>query len=84
LSYRSEETTMEHRSQIETIVRDAMRAGSGAAGRAGLAGVWAEVRRQLRALRDTTTSLIEDERTALQFLRQLQVSRPPTAEAFGD
>ena len=75
---------MEHRSQIEGIVRDAMRAGSSAAGRAGFAGVWAEVRRQLRALRDTTTSLIEDERTALQFLRQLQVSRPPTAEAFGD
>jgi hypothetical protein len=75
---------MEHRSQIEAIVRDAMRACSDTAGRAGFAGMWAEVRRQLRALRDTTTSLVEDERTALQFLRQLQVARPPAAEAFGD
>jgi hypothetical protein len=75
---------MEHRSQIEAIVRDAMRASNGTAGRAGFAGVWGEVRRQLRALRDTTTSLLEDERTALQFLRQLQVSRRPVAEAFGD
>ena len=75
---------MEHRSQIEAIVRDAMRACSDTAGRASFAGMWAEVRRQLRALRDTTTSLVEDERTALQFLRQFQVSRPPAAEAFGD
>ena len=30
-----------------------------------------EVRRQLRRLRDTSTSLREDERTALQLLRQL-------------
>jgi len=75
---------MEHRSQIETIVRDAMRTWNGSAGRAGFTGMWTEVRRQLRALRDTATSLAEDERTALQFLRQLQVSRPPVAEAFGD
>ena len=46
----------EHRSQIETIVRDALRAGNGGAGRAGIARMWGEVRRQLRALRDTTTS----------------------------
>ena len=75
---------MEHRSQIEAIVRDAMQTGSQSAGRAGFAGIWAEVRRQLRALRDTATSLIEDERTALQLLRQLQISRSPAAEAFGD
>jgi hypothetical protein len=75
---------MEHRSQIEAIVRDAMRSWSHTAGRAGFAGMWAEVRRQLRALRDTTTSLAEDERTALLCLRQFQVPRPPVAEAFGD
>jgi hypothetical protein len=75
---------MEHRSQIEAIVRDTMRAWNDSAGRAGFTAMWAEVRRQLRALRDTTTSLVEDERTALQFLRQLQVSRPPATEAFGD
>jgi hypothetical protein len=75
---------MEHRSQIEAIVRDTMRACSDTAGRAGFAAMWAEVRRQLRALRDTATSLVEDERTALQFLRQLQVSRHAVTEAFGD
>ncbi len=75
---------MEHRRHIEAIVSDVMRTWSGSAGRAGFAAMWVEVRRQLRALRDTTTSLVEDERTALQLLHQLQVSRRPMAEAFGD
>jgi hypothetical protein len=75
---------VEHRSQIEAIVRDVTRAWNGGAGRAGIVAMWAEVRRQLRALRDTATSLAEDERTALQFLGQNQVSRPARAEAFGD
>jgi len=75
---------VEHRIQIEAIVRDVMRAWNGGAGRAGVVAMWTEVRRQLRALRDTATSLAEDERTALQFLRQIQVSRPAAAEAFGD
>ena len=41
------------------------------AGRDGFVALWAEVRRQLRRLRDTSTSLREDERTALQLLRQM-------------
>ena len=56
---------MEHRHQIEAIVGEAARAWSAGSGRAGFAGVWGEIRRQLRGLRDTATSLIEDERTAL-------------------
>ena len=68
---------MEYRTQIEAIVRDALRAGSESAGQGAdvFARVWAEVRRQLRALRDTATNLGEDERAALQCLRQLQAAR---------
>jgi hypothetical protein len=72
---------MEHRHQIEAIVREAARAGSGQSGRAGFARVWGEIRRQLRALRDTATSLVEDERAALQFLRQIQAARPASEPA---
>ena len=75
---------MEHRHQIETIVRDVVRGGSDAAGRAGFARMWAEIRRQLRALRDTATSLIEDERTALQCLRQLQAPRHSALDSAQD
>ena len=75
---------MEHRQQIEAIVREAVRAGSAESGRAGFTRVWGEVRRQLRALRDTATSLVEDERTALQFLRQLQSARRPASEPAQD
>jgi hypothetical protein len=60
---------MEHRMQIEAIVKEAV--GHWSAGRDGFVAVWAEVRRQLRRLRDTSTSLREDERTALQLLRQM-------------
>ena len=75
---------MEHRQQIEAIVREAVRPGSAESGRAGFTREWGEVRRQLRALRDTATSLVEDERTALQFLRQLQAARRPASEAAQD
>ena len=75
---------MEHRHQIEAIVREAVRADSGGSGRAGFARMWGEIRRQLRALRDTATSLVEDERTALQFLRQLQTPRRPASEPAQD
>ena len=60
---------MEHRKQIEAIVRDAVTQWT--AGREEFVAAWAEVRRQLRRLRDTSTSLLEDERTALQLLRQM-------------
>jgi hypothetical protein len=75
---------MEHRHQIEAIVRDAARAWSEGSGRAGFARVWGEIRRQLRGLRDTATSLIEDERTALQFLRQIQAARRPALDPAQD
>jgi hypothetical protein len=75
---------MEHRHQIEAIVSEAMRAGSGGTGRAGFLRVWGEIRRQLRALRDTATSLVEDERTALQFLRQIQAARRPALDPAQD
>jgi hypothetical protein len=75
---------MEHRYQIEAIVREVVRAESHEAGRAGFARVWGEIRRQLRALRDTATSLIEDERAALQCLRQLQTPRRPAIDPAQD
>jgi len=66
---------MEHRMQIEAIIQDAVARvpsqGMMTAGRDGFVAAWAEVRRQLRRLRDTSTSLREDERTALQLLRQM-------------
>jgi hypothetical protein len=64
---------MEHRDQIEAIVAEASRACGNSTwrGRAGFVTVWTQVRRQLRDLRDTATSLAEDERTALQLLQQL-------------
>jgi hypothetical protein len=62
---------MEHRMQIEAIVKEA--AAHWTAGREGFVAAWDEVRRQLRRLRDTSTSLREDERAALQLLRQLQI-----------
>ena len=61
---------MEHRKQIEAIVREA----DWTAGLEGFVAAWAEIRRQLRSLRDTSTSLREDERAALQLLRQLQAA----------
>lgn len=75
---------MEHQQQIEAIVSEVARAGSGERGRAGFARVWREIRRQLRALRDTTTTLVEDERTALQFLRQIQTARRPAMDPVQD
>ena len=75
---------MEHRHQIEAIVSEAVRAGSGEPGRAGFARIWGEIRRQLRALRDTATSLVEDERTALQYPRQIQTVRRPALEPAQD
>ncbi len=75
---------MEHRHQIEAIVREVVRAESHAGGRAGFARSWGEIRRQLRALRDTATSLIEDERAALQFLRQLQAPRRSAVDLAQD
>ena len=63
---------MEHRKQIEAIVAEAI--SHWTAGREGFVAAWAEVRRQLRSLRDTSTSLREDERAALQLLRQLQAA----------
>ena len=69
---------MEHRQQIEAIVREAVRAGSAESGRAGFTRVWGEIRRQLRALRDTAT------REQLRaFFRSLPVSRFPTLAAHG-
>jgi hypothetical protein len=64
---------VEHRHQIEAIVREAMHPWIVGADRSpeGFFTAWAEVRRQLRTLRDTTTSLNEDEGTARQLLRQL-------------
>jgi hypothetical protein len=69
---------MEHRDQIEAIVAEAMRDGDGGAqwGRAALADAWTRVRRQLRDLRDTATTLAEDERTALQLLQRFQAAPP--------
>lgn len=75
---------MEHRHQIEAIVSEAVRAGGSEPGRAGFARMWGEIRRQLRALRDTATSLVEDERTAMQFLRQIQAARRPAIEPAQD
>ena len=60
---------MEHRKQIEAIVTEAV--AHWTAGREEFVAAWAEVRRQLRRLGDTSTSLLEDERTALQLLRQM-------------
>jgi hypothetical protein len=67
---------MEDRDRIEAIVTEALRgwSDSGGRGRDRLAATWSQVRRQLRALRDTATSLEEDERTALQLLRRFQVA----------
>jgi hypothetical protein len=67
---------MEDRDRIEAIVTEALRGWSegGGRGRDRLAATWGQVRRQLRALRDTATSLEEDERTALQLLRRFQVA----------
>lgn len=61
---------MEHQEQIEAIVRDVLRAGNEEAwrGRTGFLQLWSSVRRRLRALRDTATSLWEDEQTALALL----------------
>lgn len=72
---------MEHREQIEAIVRDVLRAGNEEAwrGRAGFLQLWSSVRRRLRALRDTATSLWEDEQTALALLYRAQA--PPSAAA---
>jgi hypothetical protein len=78
---------VEHRDQIEAIVVEAVRRwGDGYwQGRHGFARAWAEVRQQLRGLRDTATSLVEDERTALQLLRRLQVTtRTQAAEPTAD
>src|SRR5437867_13291592 len=61
-------SAMEHRKQIEAIVTEAV--SHWTAGRDGFVAAWAEVRRQLRRLRDTSTSLREDERTAVQLLLQ--------------
>ena len=60
---------VEHRMQINAIVMEAVgsRTGEGQA----FASTWAEVRRRLRGLRDTDTTLREDEQIALQFLRGL-------------
>jgi hypothetical protein len=66
-------SVMEHRMQIEAIVKEAL--AQWTAGKEEFVAAWAEVRRQLRRLRDTSTSLREDERAALQLLRQLQ-TRP--------
>lgn len=63
---------MEHRKQIEAIVAEAI--SQWTAGREEFVAAWTEVRRQLRNLRDTSTSLREDERAALQLLRQLQAT----------
>jgi hypothetical protein len=60
---------VEHRDQIRTIVAEVMHSSGGQ--RDGFVSAWAEVRRRLRGLRDTTTTLREDERTALQLLRGL-------------
>ena len=57
---------MEHRDQISAIVSEAVAKCSGEYD--SLASTWAEVRRRLRGLRDTTTTLREDERIALQLL----------------
>lgn len=77
---------MEHRHQIEAIVSEAVRAASDGSerGRAGFARIWSEIRRQLRAMRDTATSLVEDERTALQLLRQIQTARRPALDPAHD
>jgi len=78
---------VEHRDQIEAIVLEAVRRwGDGFwRGRDGFAHAWREVRQQLRGLRDTATSLVEDERTALQLLRGLQVTPSSnTVEATAD
>jgi hypothetical protein len=58
---------VENRDQIRAIVSEAVQTWSGQ--RDGFASAWAEVRRRLRGLRDTATTLREDERTALQLLR---------------
>jgi hypothetical protein len=63
---------MEHGDHVRGIVVEVVRRWNG--GPDGFAGAWAEVRRQLRALRDTSTTLIEDERTALELLRRLQTA----------
>jgi hypothetical protein len=60
---------VEHRDQIRTIVTEVMH--SPESHHDGFVSAWAEVRRRLRGLRDTTTTLREDERTALQVLRGL-------------
>ena len=60
---------MEHREQINTIVMEAV--GNWSGDRHDFTAAWAEVRRRLRGLRDTTTTLREDERTAMQILRRL-------------
>jgi hypothetical protein len=64
---------VEHREQIEALVSDVIREQDARAhpGQDTLAHAWAEVQRQLRALRDTSTSLPEDERLALQYLLRL-------------
>ena len=69
LSAHQKEKRVENRDQINAIVMEAVR-GCGC-GRDGFAAAWAEVRRRLRGLRDTTTALREDETTALQLLRGL-------------
>jgi hypothetical protein len=60
---------VDNRDLINAIVMEAV--GGCGGGRDGFAAAWAEVRRRLRGLRDTTTALREDERTALQLLRGL-------------
>ena len=60
---------MEHRDQINTIVMEAV--GNWSGDRHDFTAAWAEVRRRLRGLRDTATTLREDEQMAMQILRRL-------------
>jgi hypothetical protein len=60
---------VEHRDQISAIVSEAVAKCSGE--HHAIASTWAEVRRRLRGLRDTATTLREDEQIALQLLRGL-------------
>ena len=78
---------MGHQEQIDALVREAilMWEQSGRRGRDGFAAMWVEVRRRLRGLRDTATSLAEDQQTALRLLQRLQIDyRPTTEEAPAD
>jgi hypothetical protein len=63
---------MEHRDHVRGIVVDVLHRWNGRP--ASFVEAWTEVRRELRALRDTSSTLREDERTALEVLRGFQAA----------